>query len=640
MACAAPPLVAFGQLPNLSDIEVSPDGARYAASVGNEMFREVQIRMLGSNELVEAFPLGAVKVRAMQWAGPNHLVVTKSTAAQVIGVTGPRREWFQLADYDVRKRHWNLLLKAEENSMNVVFGAPTSLVIDGKPTLVAMGIYFPASQGVMALYRIDLDTQHTTRIEIGNEQTYDYLIGNAGNAVARSDYAEGRGVWTMLLKKPGGSWTRNRSEDAAIDQPDLRALAADGESILVNSHRSGDWRTYAVGLADGKWSEPLPDIDEDGLLLDPATRQMIGSVKQRLEGVRYRFVDATDQKHWDAIARAFPGEQVSLASWSQDRSRLVVEVEGAEHGDGFFSIDLNTHKADWMGDRYAGIAANDTAERRLIHYKAADGLDIPAFLTLPRGIPARGLPLVVLSHGGPASSDKPGFDWWSQALASRGYAVLQPQFRGSTGLGVAHLEAGYGQWGRKMQTDLSDGVRHLSSEGTIDAKRVCIVGGSYGGYAALAGVTLDPGVYRCAASLAGVSDLRRMLVWEGQQSDGEAKRTMRYFQRFLGAKSSDDRSIDAYSPITYAAKLKVPVLLIHGKDDTVVSYEQSTVMEKALRAAGGDVELVTLKAEDHWLSHSATRIQMLDAMVTFLEKHNPPGVVAGRGPGSMTTAAP
>jgi len=261
---------------------------------------------------------------------------------------------------------------------------------------------------------------------------------------------------------------------------------------------------------------------------------------------------------------------------------------------------------------------------RSITYKAADGLEIPAYLTLPRGRDAKALPLVVLPHGGPASRDQPGFDWWSQALASRGYAVLQPNFRGSTGYGEAFLQKGFGQWGKAMQTDLSDGVRDLAKRGLIDPKRVCIVGASYGGYAALAGATLDRGVYRCAASVAGPSDLPLMLQDNQKKYQTRSNSGLRYWLSFMGADGIKDPDLQVLSPARLADKVEIPVLLVHGKDDTVVPYAQSTVMAAALKKAGKPVDLVTLAGEDHWLSRGATRDQMLTAIVAFLEKHNPP----------------
>ena len=176
-----------------------------------------------------------------------------------------------------------------------------------------------------------------------------------------------------------------------------------------------------------------------------------------------------------------------------------------------------------------------------------------------------------------------------------------------------------------MQTDLSDGVRYLSAQGVIDPGRVCIVGASYGGYAALAGPTIDRGVYRCAVSVAGVSDLRVMV--EAEASDGARRDNpaTRYWNRFMGAERLGDKSLDDRSPARLADQTDAPVLLIHGKDDSVVPIEQSRLMERALRRAGKPVEFIELEGEDHWLSRGETRQRMLAETVRFLQVHNPPG---------------
>jgi dipeptidyl aminopeptidase/acylaminoacyl peptidase len=261
---------------------------------------------------------------------------------------------------------------------------------------------------------------------------------------------------------------------------------------------------------------------------------------------------------------------------------------------------------------------------KFIHYAAADGTTIPAYLTLPNGRAAENLPLIVFPHGGPLAADEPGFDWWAQAMASRGYVVLQPEFRGSDGYGYSHTIAGFGQFGRKMQTDLSDGVRFLASEHIIDPKRVCIVGGSYGGYAALAGPTLDRGVYRCAVSVAGISDPRAFLRWVEHRESKTDSLPIRFWTRFMGVENRDDPKLLEISPLSHADNADAPILLIHGSDDTVVPIEQSEDMADALKAAGKPVTFIKLKSEDHWLSRTETREQMLSATVDFLERNNPP----------------
>ena len=172
-----------------------------------------------------------------------------------------------------------------------------------------------------------------------------------------------------------------------------------------------------------------------------------------------------------------------------------------------------------------------------------------------------------------------------------------------------------------MQTDLSDGVKHLVSLGVVDPRRVCIAGQDYGGYAALAGVAFEPGTYRCAVSVAGMSDLSRFFAWTARRGSDAASRR---WTRYLGVGKAEDPLLMTYSPSSHSERIDAPILLIHGEDDTVVPIEQSQIMADALRKAGKPVEFVTMQGEDHWLSQGATRLQMLQATVAFLEKHNPP----------------
>jgi dipeptidyl aminopeptidase/acylaminoacyl peptidase len=240
-------------------------------------------------------------------------------------------------------------------------------------------------------------------------------------------------------------------------------------------------------------------------------------------------------------------------------------------------------------------------------------------LTLPFDREAKNLPVIMLPHGGPWAHDTEGFDWWAQAFASRGYAVFQPNFRGSTNRDAAFKKAGHGEWGRKMQTDISDGLAHLTAQGIVDPKRSCIVGASYGGYAALAGVTLQQGLYRCAVSVAGVADLSMMISADIRESGNDT-----ILKRNLVQEVGSGRDLKDVSPRRFAAQADAPVLLIHGKDDVVVPYKQSVVMADALKDAGKAHEFVTLEGEDHWLSLGATRLKMLQETVRFVEQHNPP----------------
>ncbi len=346
------------------------------------------------------------------------------------------------------------------------------------------------------------------------------------------------------------------------------------------------------------------------------------SVKVRRQN--RNFFNARTQARVHAIYAAFPNLKISLNSWTDDYGRLIFYSDGQDDAGTWWWADIKSGSAKELGWLYPSVSGERIGPYRMVRYKAADGLEMEGILTLPPGINPTKLPLVVLPHGGPEARDEMGFDWWAQAFASRGYAVWQPNFRGSSGYTVAFRNAGFGEWGRKMQTDISDGVDELAHQGIVDPRRACIVGASYGGYAALAGVTVQQGLYRCAVSVGGVADLNALL---SREQEGDRTGTLRYLKDFLGIKSFFNQSVDDISPLKLAKRADVPVLLIHGKDDTVVLFEQSKAMQRALKSAGKPVELVELKGEDHWLSRSVTRKAMLEAAVDFVQRHNPPGAL-------------
>ncbi len=613
---APPPLSLYGQLPTVGRIVLSPDGSRYAAVMGTDSASQLQVRSTADNAIISVTTAEKQKLRSLSWVGNDHVVATISATYK--GYDSSPREQYSLVALDLAAgRKWR------ELDGSGVFGVPRGLIRDGQPMLLTLGWHYYTEVPTLSLYMIDLKKTGSSLVEKGGPDTIDFLVNDRGQPVARADYGSNTKEWRLLLNGNGG-YKRVYSEVAPIDLPNLATFGRDTSTLLVATRKNGDWEDLEVTLADGSVA-PAPDqYKGDNLILDPMTRTVIGTSSTGLEGTSYRFLNPADQALWRGIAKAFPGERVSLESWSNDRKIIIVEVEGPTNGVALYRIDRNKGAVDYLADRYEGIGPELINPVTPIRYKAADGLEIPAYLTLPKGRAAKGLPLIVLAHGGPEARDYPGFDWWPQALASRGYAVLQPQFRGSSGFDAALRDAGFGQWGRKMQSDLSDGVRDLVAKGMVDAGRVCIAGASYGGYAAMAGVSLQQGIYRCASSVAGRSDLSSRLAPLERSVDGRNSINMRYFQRYFGVTRSDDPLLDAISPAKLANRVAVPLQLIHGRDDAVVPVEQSRIMRDAMVKAGKPVEYLELAGEDHWLSRPATRIAMLEAQMAFLLKHNPP----------------
>jgi dipeptidyl aminopeptidase/acylaminoacyl peptidase len=330
------------------------------------------------------------------------------------------------------------------------------------------------------------------------------------------------------------------------------------------------------------------------------------------------FFDAERQEAADKVHKAFAGGDFALIDWTPGFGRVLVRTSGTSDSGTWYIVDLAQLRAEAFGVERPAIPAEQVGPVSAFDYRAGDGLELDGVLTLPPRREPKDLPVVVLPHGGPSGHDTVRFDWWAQAFASRGYAVFQPNFRGSTNRDAAFRRAGQGEWGRKMQSDISDGLAALAEQGVVDPARACIVGASYGGYAALAGVTLQQGLYRCAVAVAPVSDLALMYRTDVRES-GQSRVVSRSLLDQLGPRSG----FDAVSPRRFARQADAPVLLIHGRDDVVVPFEQSARMADAMKDAGKPHRLVELREEDHWLSRAATRLQMLEEAVGFVEQHNP-----------------
>ena len=626
--CLTAPLEAYGRLPAIEQVSISPDGSMLALAVTNGDQRKILIEQIAPRKTVATLNAGEQKVRFLQWAGKDHLIVAVSTTGLVMGAESVRAEWLLATDFNIAKSTQRPLLtgvnendngpSTEHDSLNILFGAPQIRLIDGKPFVFAEGVSFVGNQGWLTLFKVDLDRAVTSIESRASEKTNGFLVNADGAPLAESEYDAPSSRWTLKLWN--GHWQSAQTVQAQIEHPEIEGLGRDGKSVLLSYFEDNHQVLREVPATGGAPDAAVVASDPSELVWDRPSHKLIGWESLVGDDYRYQFFDPTDQKIWRAICAAYPGALVTLTSFSDDHRKFVLRVDSPTEGPAYALVDINTGKGGWIGDEYQGLKPADIAPVRALSFRAGDGLALTGYLTLPIGKGARKLPLVVLPHGGPESRDEPGFDWWPQALASRGYAVLQVNYRGSDGFGWAFLSAGFGQWGRRMQTDLSDGVRYLAAQGLIDPARVCIVGASYGGYAALAGAALDPGVYRCVASVSGPADLRRMLDWEQAQQGRQGIASERYWIRYMGAYAS----LGEISPAQHADKVTIPILLVHGKDDTVVPYEQSEIMADALGKAGKPVEFVSLNREDHWLSRGDTRLQMLQAVTAFLEKYNPP----------------
>ncbi|ESQ83572.1 hypothetical protein AEAC466_12920 [Asticcacaulis sp. AC466] len=608
----------WAKSPALRFVCLSPGGT-HIAYMREENGRKYLYEYVIATKAFQIYDLGTAKIASIWWIDDGHLAVTSMATDKFEAFSGGRDTYYIVSVYNLQARTINTLFSQIEGFKSFVSGGVRIIRQNGKRQLTASS--FPINYDeARYLYRFDLDrSANATVMDRAPWHTENWILTPEGEMLARATYSPKTKIWE-LQHYDRGLWKTIFSQHAELDYPNLVGLGRDGQSVVVFMNSGETKGHYYEVSADGVFSSPLPI---KGLTAEP----IFDPKTFRLSG--YTTYDGWTQEHYfdpamnalvEKARASVEGYRMSIIDLADDPRQMIISSEGEDDAGTYYFLDLKAGTSLTIGAEYPHIPPEWITTKTVITYTAADGLEIEAYLSLPPNRDAKNLPLVVLPHGGPVARDGQEFDSESQAYASRGYAVLQPNFRGSSGYGEDFVEAGYGQWGRKMQTDLSDGVRHLVKAGTVDPKRVCIVGTSYGGYAALAGAAFDPGMYRCAVDVAGVTDLSDFLESiRGYDATTEST-TYRGEKRLLG----DPTTYAEVSPVFHAAKMNIPILIVHGKDDTVVPFSQSLAMVNALKTAKKDVTFIQYDHTDHWETNEAARADMYDAIVAFIEKHNPP----------------
>ncbi|HTV29977.1 MAG TPA: S9 family peptidase [Xanthobacteraceae bacterium] len=358
-----------------------------------------------------------------------------------------------------------------------------------------------------------------------------------------------------------------------------------------------------------------PEVDVAGLAW--SRKRKVYTEVQFLTWKRERkFFDAEMEAIQSDLERQLPGYEIDLQSSNRDENIFVVAAWSDRTMGVRYLYDSASKKLTKLAEIAPWLPEADLAEMKPITYKARDGLTIHGYLTLPRG-EAKNLPLVVNPHGGPWARDAWGYNPEAQFLANRGYGVLQMNFRGSTGYGRAFWEASFKQWGKKMQDDVTDGVKFAIAQGIADPKRVCIYGGSYGGYCALAGLAFTPDLYACGVDYVGVSNLFTFLktippYW---------KPLLDMFYEMVGNPVTDKELLAAASPVLHADNIRVPLLIAQGAQDPRVNIDESDQMVAALKKHGIAVEYLVKDNEGHGFHNEENRFEFYEAMEKFLKRH-------------------
>lgn len=414
--------------------------------------------------------------------------------------------------------------------------------------------------------------------------------------------------------RPGGPWAQFSVYDSDT-RAGFRPVAIDRELNAAYGFELIDGRQAVVRVAmDGSMKREVilarPDVDVDELIRIGRQRRVVGVgyATHHREAV---FFDPAIRNLTASLTRALPGQpQVRVVDASQDEARLLIWAGSDVHPGTYYLYDKATRQLGPIIGERPDLAGVTLATMKAVTYRAADGAAVPAYLTLPPGSDGRNLPAIVMPHGGPSSRDEWGFDWLAQFFAARGYAVLQPNFRGSSGYGQEWFQNnGFQSW-RAAIGDVNDAGRWLAAEGIAAPGKLAVVGWSYGGYAALQAQVLDPDLYKAAVAIAPVADLELLR---------EQHRTFVNF-RLVDAFIGRGAHVTEGSPAQNAARIKAPVLMFHGDRDVNVDLRQAQLMEAKLKEAGKRVDLIVFPGLDHGLNDSTARARMLERADSFVRE--------------------
>ncbi|HKS29874.1 MAG TPA: S9 family peptidase [Pyrinomonadaceae bacterium] len=472
------------------------------------------------------------------------------------------------------------------------------------------------------LYRVKISTGERTLVRQNTERISGWTFDNKGQLRLATRAATNGDTEILRVDDKGFTkiYTCNVFESCAPQR-----FTKDNQHVYMMTNKGDAADLISLTIFDpatGKEqmfeSDPLKKVDFGGARFSDVTDELLYTVYTD-EKRRIYWKNKDYEADYKLLQSKLPNRQINFNSSTRDERVYLISATGDTEPGEVYLFDRNTKKLTRQYQLRDKLPRAALAEMKPITYKSSDGLDVPAYLTLPKGVAAKNLPLVVVPHGGPWARDNWGYNSIAQFLANRGYAVLMPNFRGSTGYGKRFINAGNNEWGQKMQDDLTWGVKHLVSQGIADPKRVGIMGGSYGGYATLAGVTFTPDMYAAAVSIVGPSNLITLLnsippYWESIR--------MLFNKRMGDPSTAEGRAqLERQSPLNHAAKIKTPLLVIQGANDPRVKKAESDQIVVALRERGFPVEYLVAPDEGHGFARPVNNMAMFATAEKFLAKY-------------------
>lgn len=610
------PIAAFAQLPVLDEVQLSPNGERIAAllNIGdrtvvvtrdvfgsepkiilkndNEKFVINWFHWLNNERLAVSvrFPSNRYGVATTE----TRLISIRSDGTSVVNLVDPNRIGVQW----VSQFQDNVIDWLPDDPEHILIAADMEQAVT--PTVYRVDVN-TGSRSKLENYRQDVvrwitDQQHRVRVGIKfKEKDYSVIYCDPDS------------------KKWKNAWAYTAFSDKAIEP---MGFGLDPNILYVKAYHEGRKAVFTVDLSKPELTLVLkyanPNFDVQGALVHSSkTGEAIGVTSRDRNG-HYVFWDEKYTQLALAIDKGLPDTHNFILGFDRDEKHyLLYSVSDTQPGIYYFG-DLSSGDLSPIGETYPDLPPEAIAGKQIVKYKARDGVDIRGYLTLPKNVEAKNLPAIIFPHGGPIAHEDSDFDYWTTFFANRGYAVLQMDFRGSSGYGHSFLVAGLKQWGLHMQDDITDGTQWLIDNGIADKKRICIVGASYGGYAAMMGVAKTPDLFRCAVSFAGVSNLLDL------SRDAQVYTNAKVAETQIGSFWSDRAQLKATSPQLLTDQITVPILLVHGTKDRSVPFSQSEDMAAALKKSRKPFQFIELEGGDHHLSRYEHRLRLFEEMERFL----------------------
>ena len=629
--------------PEIRDMDISPNGDYLALVWQDGDMRKLSVRDLTKPGYPVLATLGDDIVRPSwaTWANDGRLLFSLLVPANTNRV---RRESlssdeFDVSDYAMYSRmaavDWDgrnfTMLMGNINSIRYVRSlSRVAHFLPGENNHVLMEVY---DHGRLKLYKVNVVTGEAIPFAKAGSRTVRIVLSREGEVEGRIDYLRLAKALQFYEYTDKGKWKKGEriylkdKEKNDFDIDDFFGVYGDDFFVYKKENEETGYDELLLRKRGSDESSVLVSLDNQDVLGTLVERDglVVGYTYEKDDVVRRHYFDEKFHSTYESIVSKvseFGFNGVFLGSRTKKRDKFIVSTYGLNDPGSYLLYDKQKDAVEFLGFSYPNLSPEKLASPSLVSYKARDGLRIRAYLLRPPGFDKqKPLPTIILPHGGPQSRDYAYYDRFAQFLSTRGYAVLQPNFRGSIGYGKAFEKAGYKQWGGTMQDDLEDGVNYLVKKGITDPNRVCIVGGSYGGYAALMGVIKTPDLYVCAVSLNGVTHLPDQIKY-GFKRFKDIERLKVFVTESIGDLETDMELLAINSPVLHVDKIKVPVFLSAGTRDEVVPYKQTKSMVRALKKAGKEYTFIKLKDTGHHIfSYEKDVDKLYPAIEKFLAEY-------------------